>query len=208
MALNINGTTGISGVDGSVSAPALTGTDSNTGITFPSADTIKFSTGGVERMSITNSGVTGTGIGGKFLQIVGAVYSSGISYNSTSTYADTGLTVNITTSASGHAGVLALVSGALGGIGTTSGGESAAIMNLVRDSTELTFVSNGSWAGNVSGNQVSGHNSQSLIYFDSGTSASTTYTYKVQFKKTSDTVQATWNNYNGRSLIHLIEVGS
>ena len=59
MALNINGTTGISGVDGSVSAPALTGTDSNTGITFPAADTIKFSTGGVERMSITNSGVSG-----------------------------------------------------------------------------------------------------------------------------------------------------
>jgi len=59
MALNINGTTGISGVDASVSAPALTGTDSNTGISFPSADTIKFSTGGVERMSITNSGVSG-----------------------------------------------------------------------------------------------------------------------------------------------------
>ena len=59
MPLNINGTTGISGVDGSVSAPAVTGTDSNTGITFPSADTIKFSTGGVERMAITNSGITG-----------------------------------------------------------------------------------------------------------------------------------------------------
>ena len=59
MALNINGTTGISGVDASVSAPALTGTDSNTGISFPSADTIKFSTGGVERMSITNSGISG-----------------------------------------------------------------------------------------------------------------------------------------------------
>ncbi len=63
MALNINGTTGISGVDGSVSAPALTGTDSNTGITFPAADTIKIATGGVERMSITNSGITGTGLG-------------------------------------------------------------------------------------------------------------------------------------------------
>jgi len=61
MALNINGTTGISGVDGSVSAPAVTGTDSNTGITFPSADTIKVSTGGVERMEIANSGVTITG---------------------------------------------------------------------------------------------------------------------------------------------------
>ena len=71
MALNINGTTGISGVDASVSAPAVTGTDSNTGISFPSADTIKFSTGGVERMSITNSGVTGTGISnGKILQVV------------------------------------------------------------------------------------------------------------------------------------------
>ena len=63
MALNINGTTGISGVDGSVSAPALTGTDSNTGITFPAADTIKFSTGGVERMSITNSGISGISAG-------------------------------------------------------------------------------------------------------------------------------------------------
>ena len=70
MALNINGTTGISGVDGSVSAPALTGTDSNTGITFPAADTIKFSTGGVERMSITNSGITGIASGGKVLQVV------------------------------------------------------------------------------------------------------------------------------------------
>ena len=69
MALNINGTTGISGVDGSVSAPALTGTDSNSGITFPAADTIKFSTGGVERMQITNSGVSGTGIGGGIVKI-------------------------------------------------------------------------------------------------------------------------------------------
>ena len=59
MALNINGTTGSSGVEGSASAPVLTGTDSNCGISFPAADTIKFSTGGVERMSITNSGVSG-----------------------------------------------------------------------------------------------------------------------------------------------------
>ena len=63
MALNINGTTGISGVDGSVSAPAIKGTDGNTGITFPAADTIKFATGGVERFSITNSGLSGDGSG-------------------------------------------------------------------------------------------------------------------------------------------------
>jgi len=85
MALNINGTTGISGVEGSVSAPVLTGTDSNCGISFPAADTIKFSTGGVERMSITNSGVTGTGIGGKIVQYVtsGALTASKVTSGST-----------------------------------------------------------------------------------------------------------------------------
>ena len=96
MALNINGTTGISGVDGSVSAPALTGTDSNTGITFPSADTIKFSTGGVERMQISNSGVTGTGIGaGKILQVVQATTSGTNNYASVD-FQNTVVTVNIT----------------------------------------------------------------------------------------------------------------
>jgi len=62
MSLELSGTTGVKGVAGSVSAPSVVGDDTNTGISFPSADTIKFSTGGVERMQITNSGVTGTGI--------------------------------------------------------------------------------------------------------------------------------------------------
>jgi len=102
MALNINGTTGISGVDGSVSAPAVTGTDSNTGITFPSANTIKLSTGGVERMSITNSGVVGTGLG-KILQVVHIDKSDYFSTTSTSHTDITGLTASITpTSASNY----------------------------------------------------------------------------------------------------------
>lgn len=63
MSLELSGTTGVKGVAGSVSAPSIVGDDTNTGISFPSADTIKFSTGGVERMAITNSGVSGTGIG-------------------------------------------------------------------------------------------------------------------------------------------------
>jgi len=71
MSLELSGTTGVKGVAGSVSAPSIVGDDTNTGISFPSADTIKFSTGGVERMQITNSGVSGTGIGaGKLLQVV------------------------------------------------------------------------------------------------------------------------------------------
>ena len=99
MALNINGTTGISGVDGSVSAPAVTGTDSNTGITFPSADTIKFSTGGVERMSITNSGITGLS-GGKILQVVNLEKKDTTSLVNNNTRQDiSGMTLSITPTA-------------------------------------------------------------------------------------------------------------
>ena len=59
MSLELSGTTGLKGVAGSVAAPSIVGDDTNTGISFPAADTIKFSTGGVERMSITNSGISG-----------------------------------------------------------------------------------------------------------------------------------------------------
>ena len=58
MALNINGTTGISGVDGSASAPALTGTDANTGINFGS-DIIDLNTGGSSRFKVGAAGQLG-----------------------------------------------------------------------------------------------------------------------------------------------------
>ena len=60
MALNINGTTGISGVDGSASAPAVTGTDSNTGINFAS-DTVNINTGGSTRATFDSNGRLGIG---------------------------------------------------------------------------------------------------------------------------------------------------
>ena len=58
MAITLNGTTGIASVDASVAAPSIRGTDGNTGVSY-GADSIKFSTGGVERMAISNSGITG-----------------------------------------------------------------------------------------------------------------------------------------------------
>ena len=69
MAITISGTTGVAGVDGSASAPSVVGTDSNSGVYF-GADTIKFSTGGTERMSITNSGVAGAGLFTSYAVIV------------------------------------------------------------------------------------------------------------------------------------------
>lgn len=56
MPLVLDGTNGISGVDGTVSNPALEGTDNNTGIFFPAADTIAFATGGTEDMRIDSNG--------------------------------------------------------------------------------------------------------------------------------------------------------
>ncbi len=61
MAITINGTTGIAGVDGSASTPAVQGTDTNTGIFFPAADTIAFGEGGAEAMRIDSSGNVGIG---------------------------------------------------------------------------------------------------------------------------------------------------
>ena len=55
MAISINGTTGISGVDGSASAPALQGVDSNTGVSF-GTDTVNINTGGTTRATVDSSG--------------------------------------------------------------------------------------------------------------------------------------------------------
>ena len=58
MAITISGTTGVSGVDGSASAPATTGTDSNSGLSY-AADEVKISTGGSERLSLASAGQVG-----------------------------------------------------------------------------------------------------------------------------------------------------
>ena len=60
MALNINGTTGISGVDGSNSSPAIQGTDSNTGLSF-GTDIVNINTSGTTRATVDSSGNFGIG---------------------------------------------------------------------------------------------------------------------------------------------------
>jgi len=56
MAVTINGTSGIAGVDGSAGTPAIQGGDANTGVFFPAADAVAITTGGSERMRINSSG--------------------------------------------------------------------------------------------------------------------------------------------------------
>jgi hypothetical protein len=55
MAISINGTSGISGVDGSAATPALQGSDSNTGISF-GTDEVNINTGGTTRATVDSGG--------------------------------------------------------------------------------------------------------------------------------------------------------
>ena len=61
MPVIINGSTGLSGTDGSAATPAVQGTDTNTGMFFPAADQIAFAEGGVEAMRLDASGNVGIG---------------------------------------------------------------------------------------------------------------------------------------------------
>ena len=61
MSLILSGTDGLSEVDGTAATPAIRGTDANTGIFFPAADTIAFAEGGAESMRIDSSGNVGIG---------------------------------------------------------------------------------------------------------------------------------------------------
>ena len=77
MAVTINGTTGISGVDGSAATPALQGGDTNTGIVF-GTDTVGVVTGGVQRTTVDSSGRLLVGVGsananGGVLQLSGGI---------------------------------------------------------------------------------------------------------------------------------------
>jgi len=62
MALVLDGTNGVSGVDGTASNPSLEGTDSNTGVFFPAADTVAIGTGGTEALRVDSARNMGLGV--------------------------------------------------------------------------------------------------------------------------------------------------
>jgi hypothetical protein len=119
MSLILDGTNGLSDVDGSAATPAIRGTDANTGMFFPAADTIAFAEGGTEAMRIDSSGNVGIGTSSPTvkLDVLGA---SGVVSRIKSTGNYTGLAIDSsTTTGGGYLSVLQ--NGTNCGIFSTSG---------------------------------------------------------------------------------------
>ena len=103
MSLILDGTNGLSDIDGSAATPAIRGTDANTGIFFPAADTIAFSEGGAEAMRIDSSGnlLVGTTSYVYPLSVSRTTTNSRVGYlrADTSSYTDSVLILDTTTTA-------------------------------------------------------------------------------------------------------------
>jgi hypothetical protein len=86
MSLILSGTDGRSDIDGTAATPAIRGTDANTGIFFPAADTVGMSTGGSERMRIDSAGNVGIGTASPTMRMdINGTSYGGLYIKSTST---------------------------------------------------------------------------------------------------------------------------
>jgi len=177
MAITLNGTTGIASVDASVAAPSIRVTDGNTGISY-GADFIKFSTGGVERTAITNTGYP------RILQVVSTTKTDTFSVASTSYTDITGLSVAITPTASTSKVLVQATFNV--SLDTT---DRWSIFQLVRGSTAIDIggAASSRSVGSVAHTQLTANGdgnglaSLSLLFLDSPSSTSAT-TYKIQGK--------------------------
>ena len=202
MSLELSGTTGVKGVAGSVAAPSIVGDDTNTGISFPAADTIKFSTGGVERMQITNSGVSGTGIGaGKIIQIVQGLNTTRQTFSST-TFIESNKEVTITPTAASSK-IFLLFNGDV----NTEASNRQAYITVYRSINNGTYENIAPTGSNVGANNNNGFSGEirgtssrlqvnfTINYLDSPTySVGNSITYKLYVRSNGSAVEVQSNN--------------
>ena len=169
-----------------ISSPAVSGT---TTLTLPT-------TSGTVLTSASNTNFPA----GSVLQVVNATYSTAAS-NSTSTYADTGLTASITPSSSSNK-ILVLVNQA--GVGKDTGNISSSVyVKLLRNSTDIcVFCITGAYTQSNSYNLGF---SSTTSYLDSPATTSAV-TYKTQFANGQNAASVRVQTDNSTSTITLIEI--
>ena len=141
MTLILSGTNGVSDIDGSAATPAIRGTDANTGIFFPAADTIGFATGGSERMRLNSTGALVLAGGSTSASGIGITFPATQSASSDANTLDDyeeGTWTPVVTSASGSITTVGAVSGVYTKIGNV----------LVAEFT-ITITTNGTGAGSI-----------------------------------------------------------
>jgi hypothetical protein len=150
-----------------------------------------------------NNGTTQNS-GGQVLQVVNATYSTQVS-NSTSTYADTGLTATITPKFS-TSKILVLISHPTCQKSSASSTNDLG-MQLVRNSTSLTEFGQGI---GYTGTAIALYFSVSYTYLDNPATTSAT-TYKTQFKNQDNNGAAVFvqtGSINSTSTITLMEIAA
>ena len=139
---------------------------------------------------------------GNVIQVVNATYST-IASNSTSTYADTGLTATITPTSSSSK-ILVLID--QNGVGKSSANSGNGVtIRLLRGATQLIILNEyASYTGTALQNNVG---SVSTNYLDSPATTSAV-TYKTQFINPNNTATAFVQNSNETSTITLMEIAA
>ena len=138
-----------------------------------------------------------SGVGGKILQVVSATHSSATTTSSTS-YVDTGITVNITPSATSSK--IYVITNILG-ISSVNATTSAVSLQLLQDATKVAETINVGFGDTAQENQ--GITLQTL---DSPNTTSQ-LTYKVQFKN-RESASVGINGSSDTSKITAFEVGA
>jgi hypothetical protein len=190
-----------------------------TGMTNPmttTGDTIYSSSGSTPaRLGIGTTGqvltvaggvpswATPAGGGGKVLQVVSTTYGTETT-TSSSTFADTGLTLNITPTL--NTSKILVIVNQNGNVKTTDTGIG---IRLMRGSTELSIIEAATGYNNAANYSNSG--GSGLTYLDSPATTSA-LTYKTQFRTTvnTQTVYTQFSGYSATSVssITLMEIGA